>query len=210
LWYACAMTESSAASRGRPRSQQSRDAILRATADLMREQGYGSLSIEGIAARAGVGKQTIYRWWPSRGAVAVDAFLSEFVPPARWVDTGDFRADLAAQIRRVVATLASPAFGPHWAALTCAALHDAAVHDALRERALAPSRAAHRTLITRAQAAGDVRADIDIDIAIDIIYAVIWMRLLVGPMALAELDPDALAEVVLRAIGPEHAAAPGD
>jgi AcrR family transcriptional regulator len=202
------MSDSPAVPRGRPRSQHAQDAILKATAAMMREVGYANLSIEGIAARAGVGKQTIYRWWPSKGAVAVDAFLSEFVPPARWVDTGDFRADLAAQLRRVVATLASPAFGPHWAALSCAALHDAAVNEGFRERAMAPSREAHRALIARAQAAGDVRADIDVDIAIDIMYAVIWMRLLVGPMTLANLDADALAEVVLRAIGPDPAATP--
>lgn len=199
------MTEHAVATRGRPRSQQAHDAILKATAELMREVGYANLSIEGIAVRAGVGKQTIYRWWPSRGAVAVDALLSEFIPPARWVDTGDFRADLTAQLRRVIATLVNPGFGPHWAALFGAALHDPAIDADLRERVMGPSRAGHRELMTRAQATGDVRADIDIDLAIDIAYGVIWMRLLVGPMALAELDPDALAEAVLRAIGPDPA-----
>jgi AcrR family transcriptional regulator len=196
------MTEESAARRGRPRSQHAHDAILKATADLMREQGYSSLSIEGIAARAGVGKQTIYRWWPSKGAVAVDAFLAELIPAAVWVDTGDFRADLVAQLRRVVKVFGDPEIGPHIAALTCAALHDPAVNEILRERGTGPSRAGHRAIIAKAQAAGDVRADIDIDLAIDIIYSVIWFRLLVGPTKLSELDPDALSDAVLRAIAP--------
>lgn len=197
------MSDTPAARRGRPRSERAHQAILKATADLMREQGYGSLSIEGIAARAGVGKQTIYRWWPSKGAVAVDAFLSEIVPAASWVDTGNFRADLVAQLMRAIAVYRDPEFGPHIAAITCAAQHDPALAAIFYERALMPSREGHRAIIGKAQAAGEVRADIGIDLAIDITYSVIWYRLLVGPTRLDDLDPVALSEVVLRAITPD-------
>jgi AcrR family transcriptional regulator len=184
------------------RSQRAHEAILKATADLMREHGYGSLSIEGIAARAGVGKQTIYRWWPTKGAVAIDAFLSEIVPAAIWVDTGDFRADLVAQLKRVVKVFGDPVIGPHIAAVTCAALHDPALAAIFLERSSMPSREGHRAILRKAQAAGEVRADIDIDLAIDTIYSVIWFRLLIGPTRLSDLDPEALSEVVLRAIAP--------
>jgi AcrR family transcriptional regulator len=81
---------------GPVRSEAARQAILRAAADLLVERGYDRLTIEGIAARAGVGKQTIYRWWPSRGEVVAEALFEGLLLPERLAvpDTGDIRADL--------------------------------------------------------------------------------------------------------------------
>src|ERR687891_660297 len=103
------MAESRTAPDSSRRNPTSRRAILAAALDLVREVGYAKLSIEGIAARAGVGKQTIYRWWPSKGAVLFDAFLTlsesqdgevEALP-----DTGDLEADLKLVLRATVAEL---------------------------------------------------------------------------------------------------------
>ncbi|MBA2468445.1 MAG: TetR/AcrR family transcriptional regulator [Chloroflexia bacterium] len=196
------MTETSPAPRGRRRSAHSHQAILRATSDLIREDGYSNLSIEAIAARAGVGKQTIYRWWPSKGAVAVDAFVAELTLHATWTDTGDFRADYLDHLRRFATLLADPAFGPHIAALTCEALHDPAVAEVLQQRVTGPSRAAHRERMARVQAAGTVRNDIDIDLAIDLMYAPFWFRLFTRAVPLSNLDPVALGEAVLRSLEP--------
>ena len=85
------------------RSERSRRAILTAALDLVEEVGYAKTSVEGIAARAGVGKQTIYRWWPSKGAVLLDALLAlsegdDGVEPLP--DTGDLAADLKARAPR--------------------------------------------------------------------------------------------------------------
>lgn len=82
---------------GPVRSEASRQSILRATADLLSERGYDALTMEGIAARAGVGKQTIYRWWPSKGAVVAECLLEGMLLPSRLSlpNTGDVRRDLA-------------------------------------------------------------------------------------------------------------------
>lgn len=200
------MNEPPAVPRGRPRSAQAHQAILRAANDLIREEGYSNLSIEAIAARAGVGKQTIYRWWPSKGAVAVDALIAELDLHANWTDTGDFRADYVDHLRRFAALLTDPAFGPYIAALTCEALHDPAVAEILRQRVTGPSRAGHRENLARAQADGTVRDDIDIDLAIDMMYAPFWFRLFTRAVPLSDLDPVALGEAVLRALEPR----PGD
>ena len=105
----------------RTRSDTSRRAILAAAFELVGEVGYAKLRIEGIAARAGVGKQTIYRWWPSKGAVLFDAFLAlaedaEGVPALP--DTGDLAADLKLVLRATVAELNDPRYDMPMRALT--------------------------------------------------------------------------------------------
>ena len=222
------MAQAPPAPRGRRRSERAHQAVLRAASELLRERGYAGLTIEAIAARAGVGKQTIYRWWPSKGAVVLDAFRSDLAagpPPAadgdagadpaaqarrtaaaflaadvRWDDTGDFGADLAAQVRRMAAALADPAFGPYVAALTCEAQLDPAFAAAFRREIVDPSREGWRAIFARARAAGEVRADVDLDLAIDLLNGPLWYRLLLRPGAMGGLDPAALCEAVLRAI----------
>ncbi|MDR0343309.1 MAG: TetR/AcrR family transcriptional regulator, partial [Nocardiopsaceae bacterium] len=85
--------------RGRPRSEQADRAILTAAADLLAERGLAGMPIEEVAARAGVGKATIYRRWPSRGALALDAFQAEFAGQQRLPDTGTLHGDLLAALR---------------------------------------------------------------------------------------------------------------
>jgi AcrR family transcriptional regulator len=94
---------------GPVRSEASRQSILRATADLLAERGYDHLSMEGIAARAGVGKQTIYRWWPSRSAIVAECLLEGMLMPGRLdlPDTGDIRADLTAWLDTLAQLLAT-------------------------------------------------------------------------------------------------------
>lgn len=93
--------------RGAVRSEAARTAILEATARLFASRGYDHLSIEGIAAEAGVGKQTIYRWWPSRGSLISECLLEGMLLPGGMIprDTGDVRADLAAWLGDIFATL---------------------------------------------------------------------------------------------------------
>ncbi|WP_376096367.1 TetR/AcrR family transcriptional regulator [Roseomonas sp. CCTCC AB2023176] len=97
------MTESTATERprGRPRSPASRGAILSAAFDLLRERGYAGLAIEAVAERAGVGKATIYRWWPDRAALAVEAFFEATREALAFPDTGSAREDFRRQIHGV-------------------------------------------------------------------------------------------------------------
>lgn len=223
------MAQTPLAPRGRRRSERAHLAVLRAASELLRERGYAGLTIEAIAARAGVGKQTIYRWWPSKGAVILDAFRNDLAmapqPPngndganptaqawrtaaaflaadVRWDDTGDFGADLAAQVRRMAAVLADPAFGPYIAALTCEAQIDPVFAAAYRREILDPSREGWRAIFARAQAAGEVRADLDLDLAIDLLNGPLWYRLLLRPGTMGAFNPGAHCEAVLRAIRP--------
>jgi len=194
------------APRGRRRSARAQQAILRAAVDLLSEHGYGRLTIEAIAARAGVGKQTIYRWWPSKGAVVLDAVRDALAANALWVDSGDFGADVEAQIRRMAAAFADPAIGPPIAALVGETQHDPVFAEAFHQRIVAPSRQAWREIFAQARAAGEVRADLDLDLAIDLLLAPLWYRLLLRAVPWPDLDPTALGDAVLRAIRPP----PGD
>ena len=76
---------------GRPRSEEARAAILSSTLELLEDLGFGELTIEAVAARAGVGKTTIYRWWPSKAVLVADAFMSSVIRETRFPDTGSVR-----------------------------------------------------------------------------------------------------------------------
>ena len=103
---------------GRPRSERARLAVLEAAADLLIEGGLQSATIESIAARAGVSKVTIYKWWPTRGAVAVDAYFHRYRQTIDYEDTGDVARDLAAPIRSVIDAFRSRA-GPVVTRVSC-------------------------------------------------------------------------------------------
>src|SRR5689334_736742 len=100
------------------------ETIMRATLDLAREVGYAKLSIEGVASRAGVGKHTIYRRWPSKGLLFHDALLTLNEPVLDYPDTGDVMADLRRQIHGTVDLLGTPPWGPLYQALLGEAQHD--------------------------------------------------------------------------------------
>ncbi len=114
------------------RSETARRAILAAALDLVGEVGYAKLTIEGIAAAAGVGKQTIYRWWPSKGSLLFDAFLTlatdgQEDQAAALPDTGDVMADLKMVLRATVAELNEPRYDQPMRALHTEIVHDPAL-----------------------------------------------------------------------------------
>jgi AcrR family transcriptional regulator len=121
------------------RSERSRQAILHAAIELLHEVGYAGLTIEAIAAEAKVGKQTIYRWWPSKGFVVLDAFL-EHGPTTTVPDTGDLRADLKALLRTTTEDLSNPLYR----ALITEAQHDEKLAAELTDRLIRPLLAATR------------------------------------------------------------------
>src|ERR1700728_2441727 len=86
---------------GRPRDEAARAAILKAADAILEEKGIGGFTIEAVAARARVAKTTIYRWWPSKGALAMAGFLAETAPKISYPNSGSARADLISQLRRV-------------------------------------------------------------------------------------------------------------
>ena len=160
------------------RSESSRRAILDAALALCREEGYARLSVEAIAARAGAGKQTIYRWWPSKGAVLLEALEREAAVTAAYPDTGDLVADLRTTLTEVIGLLASPDFGPLLAALIAEAQQEPTLGRLLLERFINPRRAPIAARLRRAQQAGQLPETLDADGVLEVIFGALYHRLL--------------------------------
>ncbi|MCW2241800.1 TetR/AcrR family transcriptional regulator [Azospirillum canadense] len=188
--------------RGRKRSETSRQAILEAAFALMQEDGFDHLSIEGVATRAGTGRTTIYRWWPSRGVLAVEAFLASTEPLIAFAHSGSARDDMVQQMRALAALYRGPT-GRLVREMIGAAQHDQAMREAFSSGFLEPRREQARAVFRRGVAAGEFRTGIDADLAIDALYAPIYYRLFASG---ASIDDDFIArhaELVLRSIAPE-------
>jgi len=182
--YAHPVTTATSAPLASRRSERSRLAILDAALALCAEQGYANLSVEAVAARAGVGKQTIYRWWPSKGAVLLDALVRESAPHAPIPDTGDVVADLGTIVLSVIELFTHPDFGPHLAALIGDAQRDPALAPALLEHFIRPRRAPIAERLQRAQRLGQLPASLDVDAVLEVIFGALYHRLLLrnGPL----------------------------
>ena len=155
------------------RSERARTAILTAALDEVAEVGYAKLCIEGIAARAGVGKQTIYRWWPSKGAVVFDAVLGlGRAAESSLPDTGDLEADLKSALRATVAELNDPRVAPALRALRTAITHDPQLAATYAERIDTPRCQARKQRLRE--------LDVDLDVAVDILWAPLINRWLKG------------------------------
>jgi AcrR family transcriptional regulator len=165
---------------GRPRSQRATAAILRAAGELLDSRGLDGLSVDAIASRAGVSKATIYRWWPNKAAIVMDAVLDVTAPQIPFPDTGSVREDLRRQMRSVVRLFTKTATGPAIVALIAQSQHDPATATALHERFIAPRRTTAGDVLGRGIARGELRPDLDIDTAIDTLYGALYYRLLVS------------------------------
>lgn len=187
---------------GRKRDETSRQAILDATFALLKEESFDRLSVEGIAARAGVGKTTIYRWWASKGVLAVEAFLVAVEASIAFVDSGSPHDDVVLQMQSLAAAYRGP-MGRLVREMIGAAQHDAAMRDAFVTGFLEPRREQARSVIRRAIASGIFRAGVDVDVVLDALWAPIYYRLLVSGASLDETAIAANAEIVLRGLRPE-------
>ena len=160
--------------RGRPRDAQAEQAILQATIALLAEVGFNQLTIEAVAARAAVGRPTIYRRWPSKAELVLDA-VERLATPFPTADTGDPHTDLRQIIPELLVGLTrSPV-----ARATMALAGDAEMITRLGERYLRPRREATADILYRAIAAGELRADIDVELAIDMMVGPLVYRWLV-------------------------------
>ncbi len=182
---------------GRRRNDAVQEAILDAAYRLLSDPATASLTIDAIAAEAGVGRQTIYRWWPSKGAVLADALArhARVVVPER--DTGSFTGDLAAFLADSFAGLESTGYAGRLRQIVAEAQRDENVAGMLADFT-AVRRAALRALLERGQAAGELAADADLDMLVDMAYGVLYYRLLVGHAPLDERAARALAVELAR------------
>jgi AcrR family transcriptional regulator len=184
---------------GRPRSERVRLAVLDAAADLLIEGGLRSATMESIAARAGVSKVTIYKWWPTRGAVAVDAYFHRYRQTIEFEDSGDVARDLVTQIRSVIDAFRGRA-GAVMAELIGRAQSDTNLAEMLRVRWLAPRRAATTAVLQRAIDRGQLRPDIDVPALMDQLYGPVYFRLIMQHEALEEELAETLVTAVLDGV----------
>jgi len=166
------------------RRESSRLAILDAALTLCREEGYAKLSVEAIAARAGASKQTIYRWWPSKGSVLLEALEQEVAGSATVPDTGDVVADMRTVIGNLIRRHADPNFGPHVAALIAESQQDPALGLDALERFVRGRRRPLVERLRRAQRLGQLPESLDPEAILEVVFGALYHRLLLrsGPL----------------------------
>jgi AcrR family transcriptional regulator len=191
-----------AGQRGRPRSAEADRAILAATLDLLASRGVAGMSIEEIAARAGVGKATIYRRWPSKGLLALDAFVTSFQAEQPLPDTGTLRGDLIAALTAWVRAVTQTSAGPMLTGLIAEAQHDPSLRAAWRERVLEPLRVQHRIMLDRAVARGEIPATVDQEVVLDLFFGAAQHRLLLGHLPLSDEFIEEVVDMILDGIRP--------
>uniref|UniRef100_A0AAU2VSJ8 TetR/AcrR family transcriptional regulator n=1 Tax=Streptomyces sp. NBC_00008 TaxID=2903610 RepID=A0AAU2VSJ8_9ACTN len=183
------------------RSESSRRATLEAALDLCTERGYGRVTVEAIAARAGVSKKTIYRWWPSKSAVLLEAFTEALVQGAPAADTDDIAADLRAHVIGAVGVLSIPPFGPAYAGILSELHHDDELAETVRTQLIEPRFEEVVVRLRVAQERGQIPPGADLRLAVEMLYGPVYYRhVLRKPMQ----DPEAVAllvDHVLRSLG---------
>jgi AcrR family transcriptional regulator len=188
------------------RNERSRQAILRVARELCVEVGFHKLSIEGIAARAGVGKQTIYRWWPSKGAVRLEALGTSIQLPVEFPDSGDVITDLRAQMRGLVGQFIRPDFMALYTGLIGAAQSDAELAHTLFEHGVKMRSEAARRRLERAQEDHQLRTDVSLDDVIELLYGAFYYRLLLRNRPPAVEQVDAVLAIAFEGLQPRPVA----
>jgi AcrR family transcriptional regulator len=182
------------------RSEASRSAILEATVALLEEATVQKLSIEAIAKKAGVGKTTIYRWWPSKAAVVIDAFIEHHLTNTPIPEDLPVREALVVHLRSLIRQYAGPE-GRLVAQLIAESQYDESTLADFRERFWDGRRAAIDALLERGVESGEVRADVDVDLLVEMVYSPVYLRLLFGHRPLDEAYAEQAVAVAFAGMG---------
>ena len=186
---------------GRPRSEQARRAVLDAARAQFEEQGYAAATIEAVAARSGVAKTTIYRWWPSRAAILVDVLVelaSALVPPPRG---GDPMRAMSTELRGIAGAINGP-LGRLLTSLLGDAQVEPQVRSVLIERLFRPRSEASASNISRAQADGTLRSDVPPHVAIDLLVGPLFYRMFVQHEPVTETFVKQVLQYVVEGLQP--------
>lgn len=189
---------------GRPRSEEAHAAILAASIDLIRDVGYDAVTMEGIAARAGVGKATVYRRWKSREALVVEA-IGRIVAAVPDPDTGSTREDLMALMTATLRMYEDPASAALLSGLVAAMARSAPIAHAVRTGFVGMREEAMRRVLRRGIARGDLPGGMDLELALHLLLGPMLYRFLItgGPVD-AALAADCV-DTVLRTFAPAGA-----
>ena len=170
---------------GRPRSSEVHDAVINATIALLTQAGYPGLSIERIAATAGVGKRTIYRWWPSKGALVAEAYTQLISDRHPDPDTGSVRRDLHVMMSRLFRGGRHPQAGAVLRSMMIEAQRDEQFATEF-QTFIADRRRVLSTVLQRGIDRGELRVDTNLDVAVDALFGPFWYRLLSPHAPLSE------------------------
>lgn len=187
------------ARRGRPRSETAHAAVLDVTAELLVSVGFDDVSMDTIAARAGVSKATIYKWWPTKLSVALEAFGARMARAITIPDTGNARTDFTQELDAVMTYYQSPE-GRTFATLLAQSQNSPDARDTFRAQFLDERRSVVREIWQRGVERGELRADIDPDTAMDLIYGPAIFRLLTGHAPLNTASAVAITTAALEGL----------
>jgi AcrR family transcriptional regulator len=185
--------------RGRPRSEEHRDAVLKAAMELVQEDELRIASVDRIAARSGVSKATIYKWWPNRTAVAIDAFLHQMMVDAPVPDTGSAAEDFRLTLRGIMGFYSSP-LGAIYARLVGESQFDPTDRERVRTHQVNVRRAAVRKIWDRGVARGELNPKVDPEVALDLIFGPAMYRRATGHGGLTPADADVIVATAMRAL----------
>ena len=189
--------------RGRPRSERARKAILEAAAELLLARGLSAVSMDAVAERAGVSKATIYRWWPTKETLALDALYTEWAAArSQTRDTGSLRGDLLSMLRPWARRAGSRPYGRVVAALLTEAQTDPVFGAEYRQRFLEPRREQVREIFRRAIERGEIPAGTKVEVSLDLLYGSMYHRLLHGHAPLNDRFVRDVVDTVLNGVLP--------
>ncbi len=185
--------------RGRPRDESARRRILKAALELMDTTGFAQITVEGIAERAGTSKATVYRWWPNKAAVVIEAFREAIAPELPLRNAGTLRDDLTSQLVNFSRVLSGRG-GRMLRSFVVAGMSDPDVAAAFRSTWSAPRRTEAKQMLRQKQVCGQLREDADLDLVLDLLYGPLYYRFLVKNEPPSQKYAEAVAELLIQAL----------
>jgi AcrR family transcriptional regulator len=169
--------------------------VIQSTLALLKRVGFHELTIEAVAARAGVGKTTVYRWWSNKAELVVDCFVSAVEEELRFPSAGPVLVSIREQMRRWVPIFRSP-LGQIVATVIGAGQSDPEILEAFRTHWVEPRRIEARRLLRLAMKDGEIRPDLDPDYILDLLYGPLYLRLLLRHAPLNEKFVNTVFDIV--------------
>lgn len=188
--------------RGRRPTEQVRREVLDAAGELLLTEGMAGFTIDKVAARSGASKMTIYKWWTSKGALALEGYFAAVESPLTFPDTGDIRADLRSQLYAFIDILTQTQAGRALGELVGQAQTDPDLMTAYRATYSAPRRALAAQRLDTARAAGQLRDDLDAESVVDQLWGACYHRLLLPDQPLSHEFADNLLDNLFNGVGP--------
>lgn len=182
---------------GRPRDEEVRKRILNSAAQLLEDLCFEDITVDAIAEASGAGKATIYRWWPNKAAVLIEAFRERIAQELPFPNSGDFRNDIRQLLQNFTEIIYKGRRGKVFRAFISGAQADPEIAKAFREIWIRPRRAEAKKLFERLIAEGIADAGLDPDLAVEFVFSPLYYRLLTG---WGEITPEYLDRLVDTAL----------